>query len=114
MVGRARGRGSGDGVNGTILATDLGSAGTVLETDLAKAGRCRPDVRNAASGTGAIESRAARTEERFPRCGAAGEATGGPGADPELCARCRTPAVAAGDAQKVPVDSQPGAVTEPT
>src|ERR1035437_6263189 len=114
MVVRAGGGRSGDGVNGAILETGLGSTGTVLEADLPEAGRCRPDVRSAASGTGAIESRAARAEEGFPRCGTTGEAARGPRAEIELCARCRTATVADGDAQKVPVDSRPGTVTEPT
>ena len=64
-----------------------GAIGTVLEADLPEAGRCWPDVRSAASGTGAIESRAAGAEERFPRCRATGEAARVPGADLELCAR---------------------------
>src|SRR2546425_10287984 len=110
MVRRAGGRGSGDGVNGAILETGLGRTGTVLEADLPEARRCGPDVRSAASGAGAVESRAAGAEEGFPRCGTTGEAASGPGADLELCARCRTATVADGDAPKVPVDSQPGTV----
>src|SRR5437867_2946228 len=101
MVRRAAGRGSSDGVNRAILETGLGSTGTVLEAELPKVGRCRPDVRSAASGTGAIESRAAGAEEGFPRCRATGEAARVSGADLELCARYRTATVAHRDAQKV-------------
>jgi hypothetical protein len=42
---------------------------------------------SAASGTGAVQSRAAGAEEGFPRCGTIGEAVRGPRADLELCAR---------------------------
>src|ERR1700730_12489255 len=65
MVGRARGGGSGDGVNGAILATGVGNTGTVLEADLPEAGGCRADVRSAASGAGTVEPRAAWAEEGF-------------------------------------------------
>src|SRR6266487_1637927 len=102
MADRAACRGSGDGIHSAILETGLGSTGTVLEADLPEAGRCWPDVRSAASGTGAIESRAAGAEEGFPRCGTTGEAVRGPGADLELCARYRTAIVAHRNAQKVP------------
>src|SRR6266446_8608166 len=94
MVRRAGGRGRSDGVPSAILETGLGSTGTVLEADLPEAGRCWPDVRSAASGTGAIQSRAAGAEEGFPRCRATGEAARVPGADLELCARYRTATVA--------------------
>src|SRR5882762_3162515 len=96
------------------IGNRFGSTGTVLEADLPEAGRCWPDVRIAASGTGAIESRAAGAEEGFPRCRATGEAARVPGADLELCARYRTATVANRDAQKVPIDLRPGTVAEPT
>jgi len=51
-------------------------------------------VGNAASGAGAVQSRAAGTQERFPRCRTPGEAAGGPGIDSELCARCRATSLA--------------------
>src|ERR1039458_4392787 len=114
MVRRAGGRGSSDGVNRAILEAGLGSTGTALEADLPEAERCWPDVSSAASGTGAIQSRAAGAEEGFPRCGTTGEAVRGPGADLELCARYRTATVAHRNAQKVPVDPRPGTVAEPT
>src|SRR5256885_5076031 len=102
MATRARGRGSGHGIDGAILETGLGSAGTVLETDAPETGRRRPEVGNTASGAGAVQSRAAGAQERFPRCRTSGQAAGGPGIDFELCARCRTASVADGDAEKVP------------
>src|SRR3989442_11863422 len=36
------------------------SAGAVLEADVSESGRCRPDVRNTASGASLVQSRAAR------------------------------------------------------
>jgi transposase len=50
----------------TILETGLGSTGTVLEADLPEPARRMPHLGNAASGTGAIESRAAGTQKDFP------------------------------------------------
>jgi hypothetical protein len=41
MAARTRGRGSGDGIDGAILETGVGSAGAVLETDAPEAGRRR-------------------------------------------------------------------------
>src|SRR5437867_12419151 len=79
MAARARGRRSSHGIDGTILETSLGSIGTVLETDTPETGRHRPEVGNAASGPGAIEPRAAGTQEGLPRCRTSGEAAGGPG-----------------------------------
>src|ERR1700736_3274594 len=114
MAARARGRESGDGIDGAILETGLGSTGTVLETDAPERGQRRPDVGNAASGAGAIEPRAAGAQEGFPRCRTSGEATGGTRADPKLCAGCRAASVEDGDASKVPADAQPGTVTKPT
>src|SRR6266446_3540855 len=93
MAARAAGRGSSHGIDRAILETDVGSA---------------------TSCAGAVQSRAARAQAGFPRCRATGEAASGTGADLELCAQCRTATVADGDAQKVPVDSRPGAITEPT
>src|SRR5579864_5913429 len=107
MAARARGRGSGHGIDGPILETSVGSAGAVLEADTREAGRCRPEVGNAAFGAGAIQSRAAGTQERFSRCRTPGEAAGGPRIDFELCARCRATSVADGDAQEVPVEARP-------
>src|ERR1700731_2330146 len=113
MAARARGRGSGHGINGAILETSLGSTGTVLEADTREAGRRRPDIGKAASGTGAVEPRAAGAQEGFPRCRTAGETAGGPGADLEFCARCRAASMAHGDTQKVSVDARPCAAAEP-
>src|SRR5260221_315501 len=113
MAARARGRGSGHGIDGAILEAGLGSTGTVLEADLPEAGRRTPYIGNAASGAGAIESRAPGTQEGFPRCRTAGEAARGPGTDAELCARCRAASVADGDTPKVPTDARSGAAGEP-
>src|SRR6267142_2010612 len=113
MAGRARGRGSGHGIDGPILETRVGSTGTVLETNTPEAERRRPDVRIVASGAGAVQSRAARTQEGFPRCRTPGEAAGGPGIDSQFCARCRAASVADGDAEKVPIDARSRATAEP-
>ena len=67
----------------------------------------------AASGAGAVQSRAAGTQEGFPRCRTPGEAAGGPRIDSELCARCRAASMADGDAPKVSTDAEPRAATEP-
>ena len=68
MVNRARGPGSGYGIDGAILETSLGSTGTVLETATREAGGRKPEVRNLAFGAGAVQSRAAGAQEGFPRC----------------------------------------------
>src|SRR6267143_1574675 len=96
MAARARGRGSRYGIDGTVLETSLGSVGTVLETDTPEAGRCKPYIRNAPSGAGAVQSRAAGAQEGFSRCRTAGETAGRPGADLEFCARCRAASMAHG------------------
>src|SRR6266536_1999441 len=93
MADRARGRGSGHGINGAILETRVGSARTVLETNMSEAERRKPEVANAAFGAGAIESRATGPQEGFPRCRKAGEAAGGSGINSELCARYRAASV---------------------
>src|SRR6516164_9393620 len=113
LARRARGRGSGYGINGTILATGVGSIGKVLEANTREAGRSKPEVGKAASGAGAIQSRAAGTQERFPRCWTPGEATGGPGIDSELCARCRAASMANGNTQEVSVEARSGAPAQP-
>jgi len=46
----------------------------------------REGVRDVAFGAGAIEPRAAGTQEGFPRCRTPSQAAGGPGIDFELCA----------------------------
>src|SRR6266850_5030384 len=114
MADRARGRGSRDGIDCTILETRLGSAGTVLETELPKARRRRPDVGNAPSGASTIESWTTRTQEGFPRRRTFGKAAGGRRADPKFCARCRTAAMADGYTAKVPAHTQHSAVAKPT
>src|ERR1039458_155 len=53
-------------------------------------------------------------QEGFPRRRTSGEAAGGPGIDPALCARYSPAFVADGDAPKVPADAQPRTITEPT
>src|SRR5256884_9050669 len=86
---RARGRRSSHGIDCPILETSVGSTRTVLEADLREARRRKAEVRNVASRAGAIQSRAARTQERFRRCRTPGEAAGGPGIGSEFCARDR-------------------------
>jgi hypothetical protein len=44
--------------------------------------KARSEVRNVASGAGAVQSHAVGTQERFRRCRTPGEAPGGPGIDP--------------------------------
>src|SRR5260370_21345027 len=100
MARRARGRGSSHGIDGAILETSLGSFGTVLETDTREAGRRKAQVRNVASGAGAVQSRTTWTQEGFRRCRTLGEAAGGPGIDFEPCARGRATCRADGDAQE--------------
>src|SRR5258708_24693946 len=113
MASRARGRGRGHGIDGAILEAGVGSAGTALETATPEAERRKPEVGNAAFGAGAIQSRTAGTHEGFPRCRTPGEAAGGPGIDPELCARYRAASVANGDTQEIPVDAGSGEAAEP-
>src|SRR5437016_13596180 len=114
MAGRARGRRSSHGVDGPILETSVGSAGKVLEADTREARRRKAEVRNVASGAGAVQSRTTGTQEGFPGCRTPGEAAGGPGIDSELCARCRATFVAYGNAQEVPVEVRSGAAPEPS
>src|SRR6266403_890162 len=113
MATRARGRGSGHGIDSAILETRVGSTGTLLETTTPEAGRRKPDVGNLASGTSAIQSRAARTQEGFPRCRTSGEAAGGPGIDFEFRPRCRAASLEDGDAAQVPIDTRSRATAEP-
>src|SRR2546430_8605574 len=114
MVDRARGRGSSHGIDGTIVETGVGSAGKVLEADTREARRRKAEVRNVASGAGAVQSRTTGTQEGFPGCRTPGEAAGGPRIDSELCARCRATFVAYGNAQEVPVEVRSGAAAEPS
>jgi hypothetical protein len=64
-------------------------------------------------GAGTIQSGTTGTQEGFSRCRTPGEATGGPGIDFELCARCRATSVADGDAQEVPVKVRSNTAAEP-
>src|SRR5690348_13638857 len=57
---RAADRRSSDGINRAILEARLGSAGAILEAEVSESGMCRPDVRNTASGTSLVQSRATR------------------------------------------------------
>src|SRR5438094_7937548 len=77
LAARERGRGSSHGIDGTILETGVGSAGKVLESDTREARRRKTEVRNVASGAGAVQSRTTGTQEGFPRCRTPGEAAGG-------------------------------------
>src|SRR6185503_11992825 len=114
MAARTRGRGSGDGIDGAVLETGLGSTGAILEADAPETRRRRPDVGNATSGTGTIEPRTSGAQEGLPRCRTAGEAAGGTRADSEFCTRCRAASVADGDAPKVSTNAKPGTVAKPT
>src|SRR5207244_12131246 len=92
MADRAAGRGSGDGINRAVLEARLGSAGAVLEVDVSESGRCRPDVRNTASGATLVQSRAARTKERLSRSRTSGATARIAGASPETRRRlCTVP-----------------------
>src|ERR1700745_1703179 len=75
VADRATGRGSGDGIDRAILEACLGSAGTILEADVSESRRCRPDVRNTASGASLVQSRAARAQDRLSRRRTFGETT---------------------------------------
>src|SRR2546430_717001 len=88
LAARERGRGSSHGIDGAILETGVGSAGKVLEADTREARRREAQVRNVASGAGAVQSRTTGTQEGFRRRRTPGEAAGGSGIDSELCARC--------------------------
>jgi hypothetical protein len=77
-----------------------------MEADTREAGRRKPQVGNVASGAGAIEPRAAGTQEGFSRRRMPGEVAGGPGINSELCARCRAASVEDGDAPKVSLDAR--------
>jgi hypothetical protein len=66
MAARTRGRRSSHGIDGAILETSVGSAGKVLEADMLEARRREAEVRNVASGAGAVQSRAAGTQAGFP------------------------------------------------
>src|SRR5215469_8169325 len=114
MADRARGRGSRDGIDGTILETRLGNFGTVLETELPKARRRGPDVRNPPSGASTIESWTAWTQKGFPRRRTFGKAAGGRRAGLKFCARYRTAAMADGHTPKVPADTEQSAIAKPT
>ena len=86
--------------------------GTVLETHLPDAGRGTRHIRNTPSCAGAVEPRATRAQEGFPRCRTFGEAAGGPRAGSELCARRRAASMADGRAHEVSADAQSRAVAE--
>src|SRR6516225_4184067 len=113
MAARARGRGSGHGIDSAILETRVGSAGKVLEAVMREARRCQAEIRKVASGTGRVKSWTAGTQEGFRRCRTPGEATGGPGIDSEFCARCRATSMADGNAQEVPVEACSDPFAEP-
>src|SRR3989442_182708 len=113
MADPAGGARSRHGIDSAVLEASVASTGTVLEAGVPEAGRRRPDVWNATSGAGAVESRAAGAQERLRRRRTYGEAVGGAGADPELCARSRTASLADPDTPEVPADARSGAVAEP-
>src|SRR6267142_4088208 len=98
MAARARGRRSSHGIDGPILETSVGSAGKVLEADTREARRRKAEVGSVASSAGGVQSRTTGTQEGLRRRRTPGEASGGPGIDSELCARCRATSVADGNA----------------
>ena len=53
------------GIDGAILETGVGSAGTALETATPEERRRKPEVGNAAFGTGAIQSHPATPNTRL-------------------------------------------------
>ena len=55
------------GIDSPILEAGFGSPGKVLDADLQAAGRCSTDVGGAASGAGAVQSRATGAQERLSR-----------------------------------------------
>src|ERR1017187_7058579 len=114
MAGPAGGRGSSHGIDCTVLETGMGSAGEVLEAGAPEARRGRQDVRHAALMPSQIQSRAARAEERFRRRRTDDQTAGGAGVGFELCAGCRTAALADGDAAQAPVDARQSALSEST
>src|SRR4029453_19629189 len=105
MDDRARGRGSSDGIFRSLLDTGLGCAGATLAARLSKTGECRANVRHITSGASLVQSWAARAEEGLSRCRTFGKAADLPGANLELCARCRTAPVAECHAHKVPAEA---------
>src|SRR5438034_1379960 len=113
MAARARSRRGSHGVDCPVLEQWRGRSRTVLLVDRREECRRKAEVRNVASRAGAIQSRAARTQERFRRCRTPGEAAGGPGIGSEFCARSRAAFVADGNAQEVPVEVRSGAAAEP-
>src|SRR6266704_5069448 len=72
---------------------------------MSESGRCRPDVRNTASGASLVQSRAARTQERLPRRGTFGETARIAGASLELRARYRTANVANTNTHEISTDA---------
>ncbi len=107
VAGGGGGRGSGDGVDGAVLAAGVGGARTRLAARPPHAGRGESDGGHAALGASVVESGAPRAEAGLRGCRTPGEAVGGAGADAELCAGRRAAAVADGDAAQVSADAQP-------
>src|ERR1039457_446704 len=103
MAGPAGGRGSSHGIDRPVL-----------EAGAPEARRGRQDVRHAALMPSQIQSRAARAEERFRRRRTDDQTAGGAGGGFELCAGCRTAALADGDAAQAPVDARQSALSEST
>src|SRR5262245_6654171 len=105
MADRAAGGGSGDGIHCQIRETAVELTRTVLETELSESGRCREGVGSTPPSASVVQSRTARAQERFSRCGTFGEAVDFPGVGLELCARWRTALVADTDPRQVSTEA---------
>src|SRR2546421_7698567 len=114
MVSGAAGGRSGYGVHGAVLEAGVGDSGTMLEAAVPAAPGCRSHFRNPALGASQIQPGPGRTQERFCRCRASGEALAGAGVGAEFRTGPGTTAVAQTDAQQAAVDSEPGTLAEPT
>ena len=95
------------------LAAGVGGAGTALAPPTPRARRRAAPRGHAPSRPSAIESRARRSQEGLPGCGAVGETPGRPGADPELRARHGAAALANRDAAQVPDHPEPRTAPQP-
>src|ERR1017187_2638724 len=114
MAGPAGGRRSSHGIDRSVLEAGVGNVGAVLEAGAPAAGGGTEDGRHTAPVPGQEQSRAARAQERFPRCRKDGQATGGAGTGFEFRAGSGAAAVANGDEAKVPIDAHQGEFSEPT
>src|SRR5437764_91850 len=96
--------GAADSPQRCLLEAGVGISGTVLEARMSAWGGGEWASRSSALGPSPLQPWAARAEERFSRCRAAGETAGRPGVGVELCARADAALVANGDAAQAAVD----------